>query len=81
MEHFASTLAGQLHEPVIDGTGLRGKYDFTLSWLPTGFPRDGDSAPALFNALSNQLGLMLKHTRGQVEMLVVDRVEKTPTEN
>ncbi|HWF47770.1 MAG TPA: TIGR03435 family protein [Bryobacteraceae bacterium] len=81
MEHFASTLAGQLNEPVIDGTGLRGKYDFILSWLPTDFPGDGDTAPTLFVALRNQLGLTLKRTRRQVEMLVVDRVEKTPTEN
>ena len=81
MEHFASTLAGQLHEPVIDRTGLKGKYDFILSWLVTDLPGDSDTAPTLFNALSNQLGLTLKRARGAVDMLVVDSVEKTPTEN
>jgi bla regulator protein blaR1 len=81
MEHFASTLAGQLREPVIDATGLRGKYDFTLSWLLVDLPPDGDTAPTLTNALPTQLGLMLKRTRGQVNTLVVDHVERTPTEN
>jgi uncharacterized protein (TIGR03435 family) len=75
MEHFASTLAGQLGGPVIDATGLRGKYDFTLSWLVA------DTTPALLSALPEQLGLTLRRTRGQVEALVVDHVEKTPIGN
>jgi uncharacterized protein (TIGR03435 family) len=81
MEHLASTLAGQLREPVIDATGLRGKYDFTLSWLLVELPPDGDTGPTLTNALPTQLGLTLKRTRGQVNTLVVDHVERTPTEN
>jgi uncharacterized protein (TIGR03435 family) len=81
MEHFASTLAGQLHEPVIDRTGLKGKYDFVLSWLITDLAGDSDTTPTLSNALLNQLGLVLKRARGPVEMLVIDSIEKTPTEN
>jgi len=81
MEHFASTLAGQLHEPVIDATGLKGKYDFTLTWLPGDFPREDQSGSTLQNALPQQLGLILKHTRGPMQILVVDQVEKTPSEN
>jgi uncharacterized protein (TIGR03435 family) len=50
-------------------------------------PPPGDAAPALdappvlFNALQEQLGLKLEQKKGPVEMLVIDHVEKTPTEN
>jgi uncharacterized protein (TIGR03435 family) len=81
MEHFVSTLGGQLREPVIDATGLPGKYDFTLTWLPGDFPRDNDTGPTLLNAIPQQLGLTLRHTRGQVEIVVVDHVDKTPADN
>jgi uncharacterized protein (TIGR03435 family) len=81
MEHFASTLAGHLSAPVVDATGLTGKYDFTLKWAP-GIPRpEDDPGLSLESALQQQLGLALKKTRGQVEVLVVDRVNRTATEN
>ncbi len=81
MDHFASTLAGQLNAPVVDGTGLTGKYDFTLKWIPGTLKADDDPGLTLEGALPQQLGLTLRHTKGQVEVLVVDHVEKTPTEN
>jgi len=81
MEHFASTLAGQLNAPVVDSTGLTGKYDFTLKWLPGNLRPEDDPGLSLESALPIQLGLTLRKTRGPVDMLVVDHVEKTPTEN
>jgi len=81
MEHFASTLAGQLSAPVIDTTGLTGKYDFTMKWIPGNLRPDDDPGLSLEAALAQQLGLSLRKTRGQVDVLVVDHVEKTPTEN
>jgi uncharacterized protein (TIGR03435 family) len=81
MTHFASTLAGQLSAPVTDATGLTGKYDFTLKWLPGNLRPDDDPGLSLEAALPSQLGLTLRHTKGQVEILVVDHVEKTPTDN
>jgi uncharacterized protein (TIGR03435 family) len=81
MEHFATMLTGQLAAPVQDATGLAGYYDFTLKWVP-GIPRpEDDPGLTLEGALPSQLGLTLRHTKGQVEVLVVDHVEKTPTEN
>ena len=44
--------------------------------------REGEStAPSLFTALQEQLGLRMDSRKAPVEILVVDKVEKTPTEN
>jgi len=81
MEHFASTLSGQLSAPVTDATGLTGKYDFTFKWLPGNLRPDDDPGLSLESALPQQLGLILRKTRGQVDVVVVDHVDKVPTEN
>ncbi len=85
MEDFARRLSGQTNRPVIDATGLKGKYDFTLSWVgnaispnPTAIENSG---PTLPGALQEQLGLRLESKKGSVEILVVDHMEKTPAEN
>jgi uncharacterized protein (TIGR03435 family) len=81
MEHFASTLAGQLGAPVTDATGLTGKYDFKLRWLPGNIRPDDDPGMSLESAITQQLGLTLRRARGPVDILVVDHVDKTPSEN
>jgi bla regulator protein blaR1 len=83
-------LSQSLGRIVHDKTGLAGSYDFKLEWTPEGQPlgpKDGDtpssidsSGPTLFTALQEQLGLKLESTKGPVEVLVIERVEK-PTEN
>ena len=82
-----NTLARNLERTVIDKTGLTAKYDFTLTWTPdtgpagqaTGASSDSN-APDLFTAIQEQLGLKLVASRGPVDTLVIDSVEK-PTEN
>lgn len=69
---------------VVDKTGLSGVYDFELRWNndnnnPT--PSDGDSFPVLFTAIQETLGLKLQAEKVPVEMIVVDHVERIPTEN
>jgi uncharacterized protein (TIGR03435 family) len=66
---------------VIDKTGLTGMYDWTLTWEPDAEvqARDaigGGAGPSLFTALQEQLGLRLEKTKGQVEVLVIDRVTR-----
>jgi uncharacterized protein (TIGR03435 family) len=104
MESLAGMLAGQLNKPVIDATGLKGKYDYTLSWVPERFGMapsnitgggpppsgegvgaggapDGDAGPTLLVAVQQQLGLKLEPKKGMVDILVVDHIERVPTEN
>ena len=73
-----------LDRPVVDKTGLAGRYDFDLEWAPdeTQFGGEIPSAsadapnPPLFTAIQQQLGLKLEATRGPVEAIVVDRAER-----
>jgi len=80
-----------LDRPVVDKTGLQGRYDFTLQWTPdeTQFnqmgvrvppPSPDATAPVLFTAFQEQLGLKLESTKAPVEVLVIDRIER-PSEN
>lgn len=83
MAWFAERLSEQLQMPVTDATGLAGSYDFTLSWS---WDEDTPGAQAaaqadLISTVQSQLGLKLEQKRGQWEVLVVDHMEKTPTEN
>ena len=86
MVEFAQLLqSGILDRPVVDQTGLQGKYDFVLKWTPDQtqfggrFPASIDSAdapPGLYTAVQEQLGLRLAARKLPVEVMVIDRVEK-----
>jgi uncharacterized protein (TIGR03435 family) len=69
--------------PVIDKTGLSGKYDFTLRWTPDALRNRGgvaDEFPDFFTAIEQQLGLKLESATESVDLLVIDDVTR-PTEN
>ncbi len=88
---LAKALSSQLSRSVEDQTGLQGVFDFTLEWEPDTQATDADGVPtgaaeartgaSLFTALQDQLGLKLEPRKGQVEVLVIDHMERTPTEN
>src|SRR5580765_393263 len=93
MGEFSGTMqAVVLDRPVVDQTGLQGRYDFVLTWTPdeTQFGGRGGQAPppadpanappGLFTAIQEQLGLKLESTKAAVDVVVIDRLEK-PTEN
>jgi len=73
-----------LDRPVVDKTGLSGRYDFDLEWAPDETQFGGEVPPAsaeaqaapLFSAIQQQLGLRLEATKGPVQALVVDRAER-----
>jgi uncharacterized protein (TIGR03435 family) len=78
-----------LDRPVVDQTGLTDRFDFTVkftpdaSQVPPGLPPPpaaDDAPPDLFTAFQQQLGLKLEQTKAQVDVLVIDKLEK-PSEN
>lgn len=88
MDEFAGQLqAVVLDKPVLNQTGLAGRWDFTLRWTPdatqfigfgggTAPPPDPDAPPDLFTAVQQQLGLKLESTRAPADVFVIDGVEK-----
>jgi uncharacterized protein (TIGR03435 family) len=64
---------------VVDETGLKGKYDYALKWAMNPDSPNA-SAPDIFTALQEQLGLKLAPEKGPVDTLVVEHVER-PSEN
>jgi uncharacterized protein (TIGR03435 family) len=81
METLAGVISGQLGKPVTDSTGLNGKYDIALFWAAESRKPEDEPGPTIFSALQDQLGLKLEQKKGMVEMLIVDKAEKVPTEN
>jgi uncharacterized protein (TIGR03435 family) len=92
---LTNSLQNQLGRPVIDKTGLTGRFDFKLEWIPGAEQAPGPfgpnpevppppvsdlSGPSIFTALQEQLGLRLESAKGPVEVVVIDSAEK-PSEN
>jgi uncharacterized protein (TIGR03435 family) len=89
--NFMTRNAG-LDRPILDRTGLTGRYDFKLNWTPDdaqwssvvpNVPRpsdDANPAPPLYTALQEQLGLKFSAVKALAEVFVINHVEK-PSEN
>ena len=84
MSEFASILQrSPLERPVVDQTGLVGRYDFDLEFAPDerlwgGIlkrPENSDK-PDLFKAIQEQIGLRLEATTGPVDIIVIDGIER-----
>ena len=74
---FADGMQGFLDRPVVDETGIKGKFDFVLEWMRDGAVSDDPKAPpGLFTAVQEQLGLKIDATKGPAEVLVIDHVER-----
>jgi uncharacterized protein (TIGR03435 family) len=94
MDVMAQMMTDQLGRTVVDNTGLKEVYDFTLKWTPDEspetMPTDSGSgqpaassesgAPSFFTAITEQLGLKLKMQSSPVGVMVIDHVEQ-PTSN
>jgi uncharacterized protein (TIGR03435 family) len=90
MALLASSLTGiqDLGRPVVDETGLTGRFDFTIQWTPDAnslAPHEENAAAdasgsTFLEALKEQLGLKLKPAKAPIEVPVIDHVDR-PTEN
>ncbi len=79
MTRLADALSPRVERPVQDRTGLTGSFAFTLEWKPLTATNDNEPADlptSIFTALREQLGLRLEPTKGPVEVLVVDHIER-----
>ncbi|SPE37569.1 conserved exported hypothetical protein [Candidatus Sulfopaludibacter sp. SbA3] len=84
MPEFVDWLWGQLKRRVVDRTELKGRYDFYLEFRRdvTSASANGDSGGTdLYGAVQGQLGLKFTNEKGEVEMLVIDHVDRTPSGN
>jgi uncharacterized protein (TIGR03435 family) len=91
LSDIAKLLGRLAGTPVIDQTGLTGKYDFHLEFArkrPVGPGPDGapapplaDVGPNLMDAVEGQLGLNMETAKIPIDMIVIDHLEKVPTEN
>ncbi len=70
---LVNLLANQLGGPVVDDTGLKGFYDFKLTWSAA----PSDLGVSLVEAVREQLGLYLHAGKGSAEVLVIDHAEKS----
>jgi uncharacterized protein (TIGR03435 family) len=83
MMRLAATLSGIVGRQVRDETQLTGAYDLQLAFTPeqpapgpsAAGPADPD-APSIFTALQEQIGLRLEPTRGAVDVLVIESVQR-----
>jgi uncharacterized protein (TIGR03435 family) len=88
MAEFAQFVMGMTGKPIVDRTGLTGRYDIHLKFAPDdtmpGFQVREEPLPdggvPFFTALQEQLGLKLESAKGTREYFVIDHVER-PTEN
>ena len=76
-----------IDRPIVDKTGLAGKFDFVIEFTPElsrpsqpGVPQPDDTGPTFLEALKEQLGLKLDKQTGSVDSIVVDHIEQ-PSEN
>jgi len=96
MEDFATWMqSGVMDKPVVDQTGLTGKYDFQLKWTPdesqfaqfrgTGAvvpppSNDANAPPSLYTAIQEQIGLKMGPAKAPDDVIVIEHAEK-PSEN
>lgn len=87
VQQFCDLLSNPLQAPVLDETGLKGKFDAQVDMSPY-IPQDPteikgpqDIAAIAVTALQEMLGLKLESKKAAVDLIVVDKAEKMPTEN
>jgi uncharacterized protein (TIGR03435 family) len=77
-------ISRSIGSPVVNHTGLTGKYTFSLEYtedIPGMTPDGPPAAPDIFDALRSQVGVELVKGKFPLPLVVVDSVNRTPTDN
>ena len=77
---FAGLLSGWLHRPVVDETGVEGKYDITLNVAVADLTGMGANDASIFSAVQ-ELGLKVESRSVPDKYVVIDKADRIPTEN
>ncbi|MGH9575695.1 MAG: TIGR03435 family protein [Candidatus Acidiferrales bacterium] len=91
ISNLVNMLSMQVGRQVVDQTGLKGTYQFTLRFAPQmglggmppppgAEPPSNSDEPSIFTALQEQLGLKLESAKGQIDTITIDHIEE-PSEN
>ncbi len=82
MAGFADFLGRRMDQPVLDMTGLTAFYDLKLDWAEdAATSAEPQKFPELSIAIQEQLGLKLEPRKAPLEIVVIDHIERVPTEN
>jgi uncharacterized protein (TIGR03435 family) len=91
ISRLTATLGGALNRPVLDKTGLTGQYDYSIDYtvdqaglppLPGAAPANvGEPGPDIATAVQQQLGLRLVAGKAKLDLIVIDKANKVPTDN
>jgi len=77
MPDLAQILQFRVDRPVVDQTGLKGRYDFKLQWTTDeSQTTQPDAPPGLFTAIQEQIGLKLEAVKAPAGVLVIDNVQR-----
>lgn len=78
MDDFVLMMLYEVDKPLLNRTGLKGRYDFEMRFTKDELPAatNGGTAPGLFTAIQEELGLKLEAVKGAVDVLVVDAVQR-----
>jgi bla regulator protein blaR1 len=90
MSDIVHAFSHNFDRPVVDQTGLGGRYDLTIEWAPepvrgptppdVGAQSEPQQGPTFSEAFHDQLGLKLESTKGPIQIPVIDHIER-PSEN
>jgi uncharacterized protein (TIGR03435 family) len=87
ISRFTFMLTRRMDRPVLDQTGLKGIYTYTVDLSGLGFAgrpaerQEGEAGPSIFTTVQRDLGLKLEARKEPISMLVIDSSNKVPTEN
>jgi uncharacterized protein (TIGR03435 family) len=81
-ENLHDMAGGYLDRPVVNSTGIKGTWSFDITWTARGnLVRAGGDGISIFDAVSKQLDLTLEAKTAPLPVLIVDKVDATPTPN
>jgi uncharacterized protein (TIGR03435 family) len=76
LKDLALFLTSEVDRPVVDRTGLTGKYDFTFEYMPAASALAESEGPSIFTVVQEQLGLKLEPVKAPMDVMVIDHIER-----